>query len=463
MRLHAILRRSKTRRLLAAMAGGLCLPAWGAPVQSQSTTGGRTPLDAATRRAVVDTIGRQLTLVYVDADTGRLIADHLRRRSDSGAYDAFTDPRRFAETLSNDLRGLNGDGHLSVRYRPDGHATHLGPEGISILTPDPPPTAGQRAEARHDHFGIGRLDVLRGNVGYLNLEEFSPLPLAADAAVVALKYLESTDAIIIDLRQNGGGDGDLSNFLISHFTGPDSILSLRISNRSGHETVDRWTLASVPGPRRVDVPLYLLISRETASAAEDFAFVLHNLGRATLVGERTAGAGHNNVFLDSGHGFITSISFTRVADPRTGREWERVGVAPDLSCDPQRALTVAQADATRQLAAHASGPEQEALSLLHEALDAEIHVHSVPAARLRRYAGSYGDVFTISVRDHGLQYREGHGDPTPLVALSDSVFAVGGNRFIFAHHVQAGIVLRVTPPGGETISLPRVPRHTGRR
>jgi C-terminal processing protease CtpA/Prc len=97
----------------------------------------------------------------------------------------------------------------------------------------------------------------------------------------------------------------------------------------------------VPGPRRPDIPLYVLTSRGTVSAGEWFSFTLQNLKRATLVGERTAGAGHNVTFVPSGSGFTTTISYSRVADARTGKEWEQIGVKPDIAVEPAQALDAA--------------------------------------------------------------------------------------------------------------------------
>lgn len=414
-------------------------------------------VDAATRRAVIDTVAAELGRVYLDADTGQLIADRIRQRAASGAYDGITDPYRFAELASADLRAVNGDKHLSLQFDPDAHADHVGLDGIHMAGGDGPTPPEVEAEERRDHYGIGRLDVLPGNVGYLDLRSFAQSQAAHDAIVIALRYLESTDAIIIDLRRNGGGSGEMSNFLISHFTGADSVLSLRIVNRSAHETIDRWTMAKVPGPRRPEVPLYLLTGGNTASGAEDFAFVLHNLGRATLIGDRTAGAGHNVAFVDAGHGFVTAISFTRVSDPRTGREWERVGIQPDVQTDVERALDVAHASVVARLAEHATGHDHELLTLLQEYLDAGLHPRAVPAARLNRYAGVYEAGRTISVVRGGLTYRARPGFlAVDLVPLSDSLFARGVNRFSFEHDAHGAIVLRMTVPGAGSLTYPRL-------
>jgi len=433
----------------AAMA---VLVAWVSSAGAQTRPAPR--LDAPARTEIVDTIANQFEHLYVDADTGHLIAEHLRRRAAQGAYNAAADPDQFAQLLSADLRAINDDHHLFVRYSPEFPGRRVGPEGVSYRDPDPPPTPAELERDRLAHYLLGKVDILPGNIGYLEMRGFSGMPASRDVLVAALRYLESTDAIIIDLRQNGGGDGDMSNFLISHFTGPDSVLSLRVLDRSTHDTIDRWTKATVPGPRRPQVPLYVLTSRASASAAEDFAFVLHNLGRATLVGERTYGAGHNNVFVDSGHGFLTSISLTRVMDPRTGREWERVGVQPDVVVDEQQAPLVAQIMAIELLTRRATGERHDDLMLIHGTLEAERKPIRVPTATLARYAGHYEHI-VITPQDGHLAFQAYGGIVSPLVALSDSVFAFGDMRLTFKHAQGGAIELLLASPDDGNVTLAR--------
>jgi C-terminal processing protease CtpA/Prc len=307
------------------------------------------------------------------------------------------------------------------------------------------------AAARRNHFSLGKADVLPGNVGYLELRGFSGSPEAEDAVVSALNYLQYTDAMIFDLRRNGGGSAELVNFVISHFTGSDTLASLTVSNRSGGEKFTRYTLASVPGPRRTDVPVYVLTSGYTASAGEDFAFVLKNLGRAQVIGQPTAGAGHNNAFLDAGHGFSVSVSFTRVSDPKTGAEWERIGVQPNVVVDQADALLTAQSLALKAISARAGSDkeQQQMLAATKEWIDAQLSPRTVSAATLSSYAGEYEGGRKVWVVGDKLLYSPRPGAPADtLVALSDTLFANIATRVGFEKTGTGAPQLRVTGGGG---------------
>ena len=418
-------------------------------------------LDAAARRDVVDTLRALLVRHYVDADTGKLIAANVAKRLAAGAYDSMTNPYEFAEALTTDLRAINGDKHLVVIYDPNQRAMQVGPRGIRMLDDDGPgrrtPSPAMVAAARRNHFGLARVDVLPGNIGYLDVRGFSGSPEAQDAVVAALNYVQYTDAMIFDLRRNGGGSAELVNFLISHFTGPDTLASLTVKNRSGGETFTRYTLAKVPGPRRTDVPVYVLTSGYTASAGEDFSFVLKNLGRATIVGEPTAGAGHNNAFLDSGHGFGASISFTRVMDPKTGAEWERIGVQPTVRVDQAKALETAEVLALKQIAAKQTDAEDREYSdRLRESIEAQLTPVSVAATTLASYAGEYEGGRRVWVEDGQLYYSSRPGSPADvLVPLGSGRFAVGAMRFLFEGTGSAA-KMRITRVGAGTLSYARV-------
>jgi len=282
------------------------------------------PLDAAARVAVIDSVARVLERVYPSADTGRALAERLRTREREGGYASLASLQAFASAVTDDMRSMNGDRHLSLIAPGSRRMRRGGPD--------------EEAE-RASNYGM-EARVLEGGIGYLKLDGLSGADAAPARLGELLRGLGDIRAMIIDLRGAPGGSGEMANAVISHFTAPN-LPSLRIVNRSEGTSEVRSTLATVGGPRRTDIPLYVLVDRGSASAAEDVPFVLQSLGRATIVGEKTAGAGRNNMIVPVGSGLMVSVSITRVSDPRTGREWEAVGVKPDIETASADALDAA--------------------------------------------------------------------------------------------------------------------------
>jgi hypothetical protein len=403
-------------------------------------------LDKRVRSEVINGTCTELERTYVEADTAKLIADVLRRRLKSGAYDRFTDRNDFAQAVTTDLRSLNGDLHLSLR---PGNLPAGGVGGPVIQRrvvggPDSANSAGPGAgqpvivrrasgggggrpipglpDAREHNFGLERAEILPGNVGYLEVTGFNEGPGFEDAMAAALTFLERTDAMIIDVRRNPGGSGLMSHMLFSHFLPADSIPTIRVKSRLTPEPEIRHSFVDVPGPRRPDVPLYVLTSRRTGSAAEEFSFVLHNLKRATLVGERTAGAGHMVDFVNVPDGFVLGVSITRVSDPRTGAEWEAVGVPVDHPVDADRALAVAQQDALHLLAGRATDPERKRrLEWSADWVAANDRPQPSPA-EMSRVSGEFEEDRQVSIQDGKLVYRRG--------AMSEVLRPVGGDGYM---------------------------------
>ena len=400
-------------------------------------------LSVEVRAAVIDSAVARLARTYVEADTGRMIGDRIKARLAAGAYDRLDNPAQFAEAVTTDLRSLNGDLHLSLRYTPPGGGGPSGPGGPG------------GADPRLQNFGLGRLEILDGNVGYLEITGFMGAPGYQDAVVDALRFLARTDAVIIDVRRNPGGSGEMSHFVFSHFLGATPVSTIRVSRRAPAPPVVRQSLGEVPGPRRPDVPLFVLTSRATGSAAEEFSFVLKNRKRATIVGTRTAGAGHMVTSAPVGHGFVIGLSITRVSDPETGLEWEQVGVQPDRDVAADAALVEAHAEAVRAIRPTVGeGGRGRALDRLLAALDARRRPVSVDPARLARFVGRY-EGRAVTLVDGRLRYarREG-GLAEELVPLGGDRFALGAVRLGFEE--RGGTVLvTIEQPDGTQVSFPR--------
>jgi hypothetical protein len=462
-------------------------------------------LDSHLRAEIVDSLAAQVMRHYVEADTARMVADGVRARLRSGAYDRFTRPVDFSEAVTTDLRRVNGDLHLSLRYDPEAGTgggptivtrTSSGPPGAGepiggrrIVVEGPPgagstpgePTLVRRTAvggpegaggvpdsaalarspfarvARETNYGLGRLEILPGNIGYLEITGFNDAPGMEPVLVSALKFLERTDAVIIDVRRNRGGSGNMSDLLLSHFLGDRPVETLRVKSREPGLSRLQQSLAEVPGPRRPDVPLYVLTSRGSGSASEAFSFVLKNLGRATLVGDRTAGAGHMVSQYALPAGFVAGVSITRVSDPRTGLEWEGVGVQPDVKVAPERALAVAHAAALRVLAAKAADDRARSrYGMLAEFVEARDRGARPDPKRGAGIAGAYEGDRTVAFENGRLLYRRGGGMPEELVPLSGERYALGGESVLTFDPGSTAASMMVARADGSTSSYPRV-------
>jgi hypothetical protein len=298
---------------------GIVLTTAGLAAQQQPAES--TVLDAASRALAVESVASVIEENYLWPDTARMIADHVRERHASNAYDTISTLSDLAAALTGDLRAINGDLHLAVQ---GGSSGASGPMGLGL---ENRPT------------GIERIERLDGNVGYL---KFSLLPpgWAFDAVAEALHSLDGTDAMVLDLRAVPGGTAQMSDFLVSHFV-PAGVQIVSAFAPATGETTHRHTLDEVPGPRRPDVPLYVLVDGRSGSAAELVPFILQNLGRATIVGERTAGAGRSASFFPVEPGLTVSVSILHLFEESTGRDWERIGVRPDIVTTSEEALTTA--------------------------------------------------------------------------------------------------------------------------
>ncbi|MDX1531313.1 MAG: S41 family peptidase, partial [Rhodothermales bacterium] len=200
----------------------------------------------------------------------------------------------------------------------------------------------QHRQRRADNYGIARVEVLDGNVGYLDLRGFYSGPPAEAAVDAAMHLLQHTDALIVDLRRNGGGDPDLVRYVTSYFFDePTHLNSLHWRDGDREVVNEFWTLEETASPQRPDLPLFVLTSDYTFSAGEEFANNLKALGRATLIGETTGGGANPGGMMPAGERFGVFVPTGRAVNPVTGTNWEGVGVEPDVAVPAEEALDVA--------------------------------------------------------------------------------------------------------------------------
>jgi hypothetical protein len=399
------------RLLLAALALLIALPVLGQP---------RAPvfpdLDQARRAAIVDSLTVALDTVYVFPAVGTTMIEDLRARLERGEYDDVTDPREFAGLITEAFQAISHDLHLRVGVMPPPPAVEQ----------EDPAEARRRqlAAARRDNFGFVSVEHLPGNVGYLRLDGFSGFPEAGPVAVAAMNFLAASDALIIDLTQNGGGSPSMIQLLTSYLVHDVTHLN-SFYIRKTDDTKQFWSLPYVPGERMPDIPVYVLTSGNTFSAAEEFTYNLKNLERATIVGETTGGGAHpvEGHQFDFGDYWVTmSLPFGRAVNPITGTNWEGTGIEPHLACSAKEARDTAYAHALETLEKDCEDADRRfQLAWAREGVEARLHPTSLEDMDLEQFAGAFGPR-TVRVQDGQLVYQRDDRDPMVMIPMGEDTF-----------------------------------------
>ena len=190
--------------------------------------------------------------------------------------------------------------------------------------------------------GFVKVEHLPGNVGYLKFNMFADPEICGPTATAAMNFVANVDALIIDLRENGGGAPAMVAYISSYLFSKKTHLN-DLWTRRTNETREFWTDPGVAGKKLGDdKPVYVLTANRTFSGGEEFTNNLKVLKRATIVGETTGGGAHpvNGQRIDE-H-FMIGVPFARAINPITKTNWEGTGVEPDVKVPAADALTTAQ-------------------------------------------------------------------------------------------------------------------------
>ena len=382
-------------------------------------------LDASAQGKIIDWVCKELNANYVYPEVAAKMEKHVHKKFMGNAYRQFKAVADFLRALTQDLVSVCEDPHLRVSFNPD---------------PPPPDSASAQEKEkaaleklkrdRRENFLFRKCELLPGNVGYVRLDKFADARHGGPTAVAAMNFLAHCDALIFDLRFNGGGTGTMIQLLLSYFF--DEPVHLSSSYNRSRDVIEQdWTTAHVQGPKMTAVDLYVLTSEYTFSAAEAFTYALKNLGRATIVGETTRGGAHPAVYHYQREWNVElKIPNGRAFNPKTGLDWEGTGIVPDIKASAEKALDVALALALKSLYLKAPADQKEGRKWDWQYQEARIHPAAVNVEILKRYAGQYGPLRISWADGRLLLFEPGQSQPKTLCPLSDILFVIDGNSDI---------------------------------
>jgi len=292
-------------------------------------------IDAATRAKVIDGAVAALNDIYVFPETAKKMEEAVRAHQQKGDYDAISDGDDFAKRLTDDFQAISHDKHLRVMFSP------AALPDFDNQKPDPKRDAEERKEMERVNCGFKKAEILEGNIGYLKFDFFADPGVCGPTVVAAMNFLANADAVIFDLRENGGGDPKMVAFVSSYLFAERTHLN-DLWTRKGDVTEQYWTDPYVPGKRLDGKPAFVLTSKNTFSGGEEFTNNLKVLKRATIVGETSGGGAHPVRGHRITEHFGIGVPFARAINPVNHTNWEGTGVEPDVKVAATDALSTAE-------------------------------------------------------------------------------------------------------------------------
>lgn len=332
----------KTYLVIALM---LCLgQSFGQIKMRQSEPIKPQPINLNQVHEMVKNLADSISINYIDGQKAQILKEKLLGELKEGLLDHFNKKQELASHLSKKLKTWSNDKHFNIAL------------------------AGQRkmmprsyAHFANQNYFFQKMQLLNGNIAYIKFDRFIPPANAGSLVVSAMLFAANSNAVIIDLRENMGGSPETVGLLAGFFMSEPTLININDIRSSGsrYETWSAKTDVAINSSKNTipttdleklkKVPVYILTSDFTFSAAEMFSSSLQGHERAKIVGEKTGGGGHGIRPFKISQGFTAFIPFMRSYHPVTKQGWEVVGIQPDIPCPASDALRIAQISILREL------------------------------------------------------------------------------------------------------------------
>ncbi len=382
-------------------------------------------LNSKSRTEIVNNISQLLLDNYVFPDTAIKMSNYILKKLKQGAYNKITEPVAFSTALTADLYSVYHDGHLLVQFDP------------KELDPEPIDTSGRDQKSEEDpfkrikqaNFGLKKVEILNGNIGYMRLDHFwADSTFGKETVKAALQFVSYSNALIIDLRDCGGGSEETVNTISGYFFEKSMHLN-DMFDRRAKTTTEYWTKPDPTFTKMAKMPLYILINNKTFSASEMFVYGMQTVNRAVIIGETTGGGAHGTFSQGVSNGCRLYVPYSTAISPITKTSWEQVGVKPEIETSSDKALEIAEMKIFEKLVSNAKNTsELYSLNWNLDLLKAINNPVTIDTLTLKRYAGIYGErTFTF---EKGKLFYQRTGKPKfELEAMSPTVMKGKGNTY----------------------------------
>ena len=337
---------------------------------------------------------------YLDSNKAKITHYKLQEMLHDSRFSSIKDTRTLESVVNSFLQQATADAHLKFYF--DQRKYNL------FLKPEAEIEKGEAELFSKVNYGLQKVEILPGNIGYIKINKFKNLNDVMQTASGAMQFIRNADAIIFDLRNNGGGDGRTGNFFLNYFI--KDTLSAKVFD---------LPLQNSFIPFKKNVKLYVLIGKGTFSAAEAFTRDVLTFKRGISIGERTKGGGHSGRSMPVDYGFLVFMP-TEVAS----NEIEGKGVSPSVLINERDALIKAQELILNDLQLKVtSNEEKETYNWFLESITAAAKKIEVSKSLLKSYTGKFQGENEILLVNKDL-YLKNQGHLFHLLPITNNYFII---------------------------------------